>query len=58
MGDELIEANSANPRGYFEDVDFYEFHEQLLHDRGLTYLYVDPEFSFEPTDAEVSRARR
>ncbi len=58
IGEKLIAANSANPRGYFEDVDFYEFHEHLLHQRGQTYLHVDSNFTFEPTGPEVSRARQ
>jgi hypothetical protein len=56
VGERLIAANEANPRGYFEDVDFYEFHEGLLHARGQTYLYLEPDFSFEPTAAESARA--
>ena len=58
MGEKLIAANSANPRGYFEDVDFYEFHEQLLRDRRQTYLYLDSDFSFEPTEKETARAQQ
>ena len=57
IGDKLIAANSVNPRGYFEDVDFYEYHEHLLHGRGHTYLHVDPNFNFEPTESEISRAQ-
>jgi hypothetical protein len=56
IGEKLLAANSANPRGYFEDVGFYEFHELLLHQRKQTYLYVDGNFTFEPTDAERERA--
>jgi hypothetical protein len=58
IGDKLLAGNSANPRGYFEDVDFYEFQEQLLRDRGQTYLYVNSPFEFEPTTAEIDRARQ
>lgn len=58
IGEKLIAANSANPRGYFEDVDFYEYHEHLLHERGQTYLHVDGDFKLEPTDAETERARQ
>src|SRR5215470_8966650 len=58
IGEKLIAANSANPRGYFEDVDFYEFHEGVLHQRGQTYLHVDADFTFQPTDAEAERATR
>ena len=58
VGDNLLAANSANPRGYFEDVDFYEFHEGLLHQRGKTYLHVDDSFTFEPTDSEIAAATK
>jgi Sulfotransferase family len=58
IGEKLIAANSANPRGYFEDVGFYEFHEYLLHQRGQTYLHVDSNLSFEPTGPERERARQ
>jgi Sulfotransferase family len=56
IGERLIAANSANPRGYFEDVDFYEYQESLLHARGQTYLHVDSDFAFEPTEPERERA--
>jgi hypothetical protein len=58
LGEELLAANVANPRGYFEDLDFYKFHEQLLHRRSQSYLYVHADFSFEPTTADVERAQR
>lgn len=56
IGDQLLPPYPDNPRGYFEDVEFYEFHEQLLHERSLTYLYVDTDFVFEPTSADRERA--
>ena len=58
VGERLIAANSANPRGYFEDVDFYEFHEGLLHQRGQTYLHVNDNFTFQPTDSETAGANK
>jgi hypothetical protein len=58
VGDRLLPPFPDNPRGYFEDVDFYEFHEQILHARGQTYLYVDTDFVFEPTSAELERAKQ
>ena len=56
IGEKLIAANSANPRGYFEDVDFYEFHENLLHESKQTYLHVNGNCTFEPTESKISRA--
>ncbi len=58
VGDQLIAANVANPRGYFEDVDFYEFHEHLLHQRGQSYLHVDEACAFAPTPDELERAQQ
>jgi hypothetical protein len=58
IGDRLLEPNVANPRGYFEDVDFYSYHEQLLHEHGQTYLHVDPGFVFAPTPTAVAGARQ
>jgi predicted O-methyltransferase YrrM len=57
VGDQLISPNCANPRGYFEDVDFYEFHEKLLHARQLSYLYVGEDFDFDPSEQEVEGAQ-
>lgn len=56
IGELLLPPYPDNPRGYFEDVDFYEFHERLLHERKQSYLYVDAGFAFEPTSAEMQRA--
>jgi glycosyltransferase involved in cell wall biosynthesis/GT2 family glycosyltransferase len=57
IGDRLVPAGKSNPRGYFEDVDFFEFHEKLLRDRGQTIL-VNRDFSFEATTEETQRAQR
>jgi hypothetical protein len=57
VGDNLIAANGANPRGFFEDVDFFEFHEHMLHARGESYLYVDKVGDdFEPSPEELKQA--
>ena len=58
VGEKLLAASSANPRGYFEDVDFFEFHDHRLHERGQTYLHIDSDFAFEPTAAEAEQARQ
>ena len=36
IGDRLMAANSANPQGYFEDLDFVEFHQNVLQSQGLS----------------------
>lgn len=57
FGETLITANAGNPRGYFEDVDFYEFHEALLHSRQKSYLYPESiDTDFAATAAEQQRA--
>lgn len=56
LGDKLLEADKGNPRGYFEDVDLYEFHREALASR-QQHLSVDEGFVFEPTEAERRRAK-
>jgi hypothetical protein len=58
IGEKLLAGDSANPRGYFEDPDFYEFHDHLLHERGQTYLHIDSDFTLDPTAADTQHARR
>lgn len=57
MGERLLEADRRNPRGFFEDVDFYGFHQQAFADRGRT-PYVGSDFRFEATPAEIEQAQR
>lgn len=45
-----------NPRGFFEDAEFVEFHEALLHARGQDIL-VTRDFLLQPDAAETERAR-
>jgi len=55
IGERLVPPGKANPRGFFEDADFVEFHKQALRKRG----YANPVtggFTFEPTSEEVERA--
>ena len=35
MGERLMEANPANPEGFFEDLDFVDFHRMALAERDL-----------------------
>lgn len=57
MGDQLIEPGGSNPRGYFEDAEFVEFHERALKSRGSANL-LDHDFEFEPTQEEADWANR
>jgi len=56
LGARLLEQDSSNPHGFYEDVDFYTFHQHALHTRGRTLLSGD-DFVFEPTPTEVERAQ-
>ncbi len=55
LGAQLLEANAQNPRGFFEDVEFYEFHERALRERGK-HILVNRAFRFSPTPEEDARA--
>ena len=35
VGDRLMKATKANPKGYFEDLDFVEFHAGVLRSQGI-----------------------
>lgn len=35
LGDRLMAATEANPKGYFEDWDFVEFHQNVLSSQGI-----------------------
>ena len=55
VGERLLSASNDNPRGFFEDIDFVEFHEQALHERGQN-LQVRRDFAFVPTASEHEKA--
>lgn len=42
LGYELVEANSSNPYGHFEDREVVDFHHNLLADNDLTWLVGEP----------------
>ncbi|QYO63847.1 sulfotransferase family protein [Leptolyngbya sp. 7M] len=35
IGEQLLAANSTNPKGHFENVDFFEFHQAVLRSQSL-----------------------
>ncbi|MCU0525783.1 MAG: hypothetical protein MUF72_13255 [Elainella sp. Prado103] len=35
IGSELMQGNSSNPRGHFENIDFYRFHQAVLRSQGV-----------------------
>ena len=55
LGEKLLAADKDNPRGYFEDVDFYEFHREALATR-QSHVVVAEDFVFEPTVEERQHA--
>jgi hypothetical protein len=56
VGRRLLPAGAANPRGFFEDLDFLEFHEAALRRRGHSH-FVPESFAFEATPDELDHAR-
>lgn len=55
LGEQLLEPDSRNPRGFFEDADFFDFQENALLARGETIL-LEHAFAFAPTAEEGARA--
>ncbi|MCG3141914.1 MAG: hypothetical protein HDKAJFGB_03256 [Anaerolineae bacterium] len=52
----LAPKANDNPRGFFEDADFVNFHQELLYARGLDIL-VARDFVLQPDATETERAR-
>ena len=64
MGSDLLEPDSGNPHGYFEDIDFIDFHRQLLARTAASVGRVfedstmrEQAFDFEPTPADITTAK-
>jgi hypothetical protein len=64
MGSDLLEPDSGNPHGYFEDIDFIDFHCQLLARTAASVGRVfedstmrEQAFDFEPTLADITTAK-
>jgi O-antigen biosynthesis protein len=56
MGDKLLGADPANQFGFWEDMDFLSFHENLFEKRGRDYLVASPEI-FTPDEEETAHAK-
>lgn len=56
MGESLMAPDVGNPRGYYEDLDFYDFHVRVLAERGIDAFLVREE-EVPLHFAEVDRAR-
>ena len=64
MGSDLLKPDSGNPHGYFEDIDFIDFHRQLLARTAASVGRVfedstmrEQAFDFEPTPADITTAK-
>ena len=57
IGERLLEGAPGNPRGFFEDVDFYELHQAILRRCGLSILVEDAADIPELTEREARGAR-
>lgn len=57
IGDRLIGRNESNPRGHFEDVEFQQFHEDVLRGAHTDHLAVTRVGVLEMTPQDVERAR-
>ena len=55
LGERLLAPNAQNPRGFFEDVEFFEFHRAALRARAPSIL-VDRSFKFIPDENEKEQA--
>ena len=58
LGDELVEADRRNPRGYFEDRAFVDFHRSLLSAHGLADDGFVGDVRIEPSDAFREQAMK
>ncbi len=56
VGDNLIGSSKGNPRGHFEDVDFYNFHEKILRRFGQSILVQDAATLGKITPEETQEA--
>ncbi len=65
MGDNFLESDPGNPHGYFEDLDFLEFHRQLLEKSAgsVNRLFEDSTmrvraFDFKPHPQDIETAEK
>lgn len=58
IGRELLAPNAGNPRGYFEDREIFDFHEQLLYRTGTDVMVREATTVGRPDDAAADSARR
>ncbi|MEW6067182.1 MAG: sulfotransferase [Nitrospirota bacterium] len=56
IGNELLKVDSSNQFGFWEDMDFLGFHENLFKKRRSDYLVISPEL-FMPDEEETAYAK-
>ncbi len=58
IGDRLMAPTEFNPKGYFEDMDFYDLHVDILHDNGRYLVYgIGEEKDVKISEAFEKRAQ-
>ncbi|MBL1208675.1 sulfotransferase [Geminocystis sp. GBBB08] len=58
IGKKLIPANEGNPKGYFENADFVNFHESILFSLGINSIGWTTQEKIVPPLTYVEEARR
>ena len=55
IGEKLIAPNFDNPKGYFEDIDFVEFHKMVLAKNNMDMLDPKEEIKISISDLKVAK---
>ena len=58
IGDRLQGISRGNPRGHFEDSDFYDLHERMLQRRGQSAFVQSLAFMCGAEEDEIAQARQ
>ncbi len=57
IGERLIGPDAGNVRGFFESIDFVEFHEMVLHSQGINQTGWTLQEKFDVEDQYVEKAK-
>lgn len=58
IGERLMEGNSSNPKGHFENLDFYEFHQRVLQSQNISPEGWTLQKEIEVEDLYIDEAHR
>jgi DNA repair exonuclease SbcCD ATPase subunit len=58
IGEKLVPANDGNPKGYFENADFVDFHEKVLFSLGIDKIGWTTQEKITPPLTYVEEAKR